>query len=92
MAIEALDHCCKMLRADLRFIWKKRCSDVPSTIVDHLSHGDLQQAKDFLPEGQVVHCAWPTPLAVFMETKNPEEINLPKMVEEFLLRSGPEVE
>ena len=92
VAIEALDHCCRMLRADLYFTWKKRCSDVPSTIVDHLSHGDLQQAKDFLPEGRVVHCAWPTPLSVFMETRNPEEINLPRMVEEFLLRSGPKVE
>ena len=92
VAIEALDHCCKMLRADLRFTWKKRCSDVPSTIVDHLSHGDLQQAKDFLPEGQVVHCAWPPPLSVFMEASNPEEVSLLKMVEEFLLRPGAKAE
>ena len=92
VAIEALDHCCRMLRADLYFTWKRRCSDVPSTIVDHLSHGDLQQAKDFLPEGRVVHCAWPTPLSLFMGTENPEEINLPRMVEEFLLRSGPRAE
>merc|ERR1711884_884613 len=45
VAIEALDHCCRMLRADLHFTWKKRCSDVPSTIADLLSHGDLQQGQ-----------------------------------------------
>ena len=75
-----------MLRADLHFIWKRRCSDDLSTIVDLLSHGDLQQAADFLPEGRVVHCAWPSPLSAFMGASNPEEVNLPKMVEEFLLR------
>ena len=86
IAMEALSHCCRMLRADLHFTWKKRCSDDLSIIVDLLSHGDLQQAVSFLPEGQVVHCAWPPPLSAYMGSSNPEEVNLPKMIEEFLLR------
>ena len=88
IAMEALSHCCRMLRADLHFIWKRRCSDEPSTIVDLLSHGDLRRAVSFLPEGQVVHCAWPQPLSAYMRADNPEDVDLPKMIEEFWFGAG----